>query len=67
MGTFPDGILFLALLLYLSTQGPDPLLAENERGSSFFNHFAWFALWGFKALTATDSPKQSGVVSTIER
>lgn len=41
METFPDNILFLALLLYLSTQGPDPLLAEDERGSSFFNHFAF--------------------------
>lgn len=41
METFPDNILFLALLLCLSTQGPDPLLAEDERGSSLFNHFAF--------------------------
>lgn len=60
METFPDSVLSLAFLLYVSIQGPDPLLAEDERDSSFSDHFASFR-------DATDSPKQNGVVSIIKR
>lgn len=56
MEAFPDSILFLALLLYVIIQGSHPLLAEDERGSSFSDHFAFSGM-----------PKQNGVVSTIKR
>lgn len=60
MEAFPDSILFLACLLYVSIQGPDPLLAADKRGSSFSDHLASFR-------DATDLPKQNGVVPIIKR
>lgn len=61
MEAFPDSILFLALLLYVSIQGSDNLLADDERGSSFSDHFATFS------GMLLDSPKQNGVVSITKR